>query len=137
MFKNINVRIKLFSAIMATAIVFNFAPVRALSGDGTNFAYCTGRYTIAVKTWGVAKMTIFGCSNGYVFTNVTSSTTYAKGARITRDTPSATRWSDTTGYSRYGTQTNMLRYVNGSCYSGQGWSMDSLSGRRISYVWCI
>ena len=112
-------------------------PAFAIPGDGTSYASCTGRYTIGYKAWGVARMWIYGCSNGYVFANVSSSTTYAKKVRITRDSPYATIFRDTIGYSLYGVHTNMIKYVRGSCYSGQGWSLDSLSGRTISYVWCI
>ncbi len=125
-----------FIAMLTVVTALSVRPALALEGDGLTSVSCSGRYTIATRTWGKATMHVYGCSKGYVFTHVNSTTTWAKSARITRDNPYATRWSDTTGYSRYATTTNMLRYVRGTCYTASGSSVDSNYGQTVSVRWC-
>lgn len=127
----------------AVALCFSFAigittsPVaNALSGDGTSWVNCNGRWTAGYRAWGNAKMWLYACSNGYVFTHVNSSTTYAKSAGIIRDNPYAERWSSTTGYSYYATTTNMLKLARGTCYSAKGYSSDSYQYGTQTIRWC-
>lgn len=134
--KRLVMGLKMFVISMAAVSLFVPALARALAGDGRTFVDCSGRYTIAVRTWGKATMNVYGCSNGYVFTNIKSTTNYAKGAGIVRYNPYAQRYVDTTGSSRYAAQTNMLRYVSNSCYKATGWSMDSNYGKTVAVTWC-
>ncbi len=128
------------SAIVVSAfiavVMLVAQPAAALSGDGSNFVNCNGRFTVTNKYWGVARMSVYGCNNGYYYVYVTSSTNWAKGAGIKRDYPFNERYTSTTGYAYYSTVTPMLVAVNGTCYTATGWSMDSNSGATQSFRWC-
>ena len=135
--KTMLVKISLVTASLTSAAMLLLAqPAGAITGDGTNFIYCNNRYTIAARYWGKARMFVYGCSNNYVWVTVASTTNWAKGAGIVRNSPYASRYTATTGYSYYSTITPMLVYVTGTCYTATGWSMDSNYGADQAYKWC-
>lgn len=135
--KVLSPRAALVASSLMSAIVLLFAQsAAAIPGDGTNFIYCNSRFTIATKYWNLARLSVYGCGNGYVYAYVVSGTNWAKGVGIVRNSPSASRYVNTTGYSLYSTVTPMLTYVRGTCYSATGWSMDSNYGAEHTFKWC-
>jgi hypothetical protein len=97
--------------------------------DGLSWVECSGRWTIAYRQFGKARMWVYGCSNGYVFTHVSSTTTANKFAFIKRHKPWA---QEVRGSSSYGVTTDMVGTPKGSCYWARGYSQDS-GAREVSF----
>ena len=130
--KNLVKKLKYLS-FSASALILLAAPVaQARYTDGLWWGNCSGRTTLASVAWGTSRLTVYRCSNGYVFSNVNSSRYASKNAQIWRYHP----WyrNMLASGTAYSVTTNMLGLVNGHCYTARGWTQENGS-RQFSFCW--
>jgi hypothetical protein len=128
-----------FRKLRATAVIIMFfATLLTLNwntrvsgfSDGVWWGNCSGRYTVWSSALAQGRVTVYGCSNGYYFTNVTSTRNASINARITRTSPYYNNQL-VSGYG-YAITTNMVARLNGACYSSWGYAG---SGNGFSFCY--
>ncbi len=117
--------------VFAVTFLLGSTPKALALSDNTWWGKCSGRFTVGSVYFGGSRVTAYGCSNGYFFTNTGSSRYGQVFASITRVTPYYTNLiSRTYGY---GATTNMVSKVNGATYEVFGYTPDGSKSFRFTW----
>jgi hypothetical protein len=136
---------RLLSTIILVVLTFSLSTLLPVQrsyafDDNVWWGECSGRYTVGsvdIKYSSGSKLgnlTVFGCSgNGYFFSRVNTSVKTSIYAEITRTSPYFRRLSAQNG-SSYSVSTNMVKRLNGGCYTAIGWA-GSAPAKTFRFCW--
>lgn len=129
-------KVGLVLSILTLGIALTFAQPASAARytDGLSWSNCSGRTTLHYKTFGSAKMWVYACSNGYVFTHVNGSKKGpAKSALIIRYNSKAGPYAqEVRGSNGYTATSDMVAHLKGSCFKARGY-MDGSGAREFSF----
>lgn len=124
--------------ILATACMVLFltsAPTAeaARRTEGIGWENCVGRSTVGTVKWGTSKLIAYRCSNGYVFSYVSSTAKKYKFASIANITPYHRTYQYGSG-TVYSVVSRMTLLNSGHCYEAFGNTSEN-GPRSFKFCW--
>lgn len=110
-----------------------------LKGDGLSWTVCSPQHLRKTVYFGVARMKVFTCANGYTYASVSSSTKSYKSVGVARNSPYPGYVLEPYGVggTLYSRITKTMSYRKGMSYTAWATSSDSNGGKKVeyTYVW--